>query len=397
VLLTGCAGVAGGPSAPGSAAALQRTVKIVLLESFSGEGAAAGRRAENSLRVQADRLNAGGGLLGRHLEVVSADDESSPTKVVELAREQLTDGQVRLVVGPGSSAAFDAVKPILRQAQVPNCVTAVADGTMADSPFSFRAAPSDRDRLDSLLAYVRRSHPGVRSVGLIDGGEQPARFGDDILAARAGGSGLSYVGRASAGTSDAHAVSAVRLLAAEGAQAAFVSGAPELAARVAAGAAAAGPQGGLQLLGLDGFAEYSFPTTAGEAATGSAFAGGIQTYLSQRPEAIWPAGYRDFFLRVSHAYGFGASGVEIQGNPAIADCVLQWSRAVEKAGTFTGKAVASAWEQLDLPATETALGVRESASPGNHTTVPAGSVFVYSWIKSGTGYRLRQLAGPPAA
>jgi hypothetical protein len=89
--------------------------------------------------------------------------------------------------------------------------------------------------------------------------------------------------------------------------------------------------------------------------------------------------------------------VEIQGNPAIADCVLQWSRAVEKAGTFTGKAVASAWEQLDLPATETALGVRESASPGNHTTVPAGSVFVYSWIKSGTGYRLRQLAGPPAA
>jgi branched-chain amino acid transport system substrate-binding protein len=372
-------------------------VKIVLLESFSGDSAAVGRRAENSLRVQADRLNARGGLLGRHLEVVAADDESSPAKVGELAREQLTDGQVRLVVGPGSSATFDAVKPILRQAQVPNCVTTVADGPIAGAPFTFRAAPSDRDRLASLLAYVRRSHTDVRGVGLIDSGEQPARLGDDMLAAQAGGNGFAYVGRAPAGASDADAVSAMQMLAAQGAQAAFVDGPPELAARVAADVAAAGLQGRLQLLGLDGFGDYAFPSTAGEAATGSAFAGDIQSYLTQQADTGWPAGYRDFFLRASHAYGFASNGVEIQGSPALADCVLQWSRAVEKAGTFTGKQVSSAWEQLDLPATETALGVHESASPGNHTTVPAEGVFVYSWVKSGTGYRLRQLAGPGAA
>ncbi|MBJ7614362.1 MAG: ABC transporter substrate-binding protein [Candidatus Dormibacteraeota bacterium] len=379
---------------PGSAGSSQRTVKIVLLESFSGDRAAVGRRAENSLRVQADLLNARGGLLGRHLEVVAADDESNATKARELAREQLTDGQVQLVVGPGTSATFDAVKPLLRQAQLPNCVTAAADATMAAAPFSFRAAPSDRDRLASLISYLRRSHPDVRSIGLIDSGEQPARFGDDLLAAQAGGSGLAYVGRASPGPGDPDAAAAVQLLTSRGAQAAFVSGPPELAARAAAGVAAAGLQGRLQLLGLDGFGDYSFPATAGEAATGSAFAGGIQAYLTQQSEASWPAGYRDFFLRVSHAYGYGSNGVELQGDPAPADCVLQWSRAVEKAGTFTGTAVTSAWEQLDLPATETALGVRESASPGNHTTVPAEAVFVYSWVKSGTGYRLRQLAGP---
>jgi branched-chain amino acid transport system substrate-binding protein len=397
VLVSGCAGVAGGPFAPGSAVTSQRTVKILLLESFSGDGAAAGRRAENSLRVQADRLNTRGGLLGRHVEVVAADDESSPTKVGELAREQLTDGQVRLVVGPGSSATFDAVKPVLRQARVPNCVTAVADATMADSPVSFRAAPSDRDRLGSLLAYLRRSHPEVRSVGLIDSGEQPARLSDDIVAAQAGSSGLAYAGTASSGTSDGDAVSAVQVLAAQGAQAALVSGSPGLAARVAAAVAAAGLQGRLQLLGLEGFGDYSFPSTAGEAAAGSVFAGGIQTYLTQQAEASWPAGYRDFFERGSRAYGLATNGVEIQGSPAIADCVLQWSRAVQKSGTFTGTAVTSSWEQLDLAATETALGVRERASPDNHTTVSAEAVFVYSWIKSGTGYRLRQLAGPAAA
>jgi hypothetical protein len=32
-----------------------------------------------------------------------------------------------------------------------------------------------------------------------------------------------------------------------------------------------------------------------------------------------------------------------------------------------------AWEQLDVPATRTALGVREKATPANHTTVAADS------------------------
>src|SRR2546430_275811 len=154
--------------------------------------------------------------------------------------EQMADGQVGGVVGPGSSVPFDAVKPLLTRAEVPNCVTTVADGRVAGAPFTFRAAPSDRDRLASLIAYVRRSHADVRGVGVIDSAERPPRIGDDILAAQAGSNGLAYVGRASAGASDADAVSAMQLLAAQGAQAAFVDGPAELAARVAAGVAAAG-------------------------------------------------------------------------------------------------------------------------------------------------------------
>ena len=371
-------------------------MKVALVDSFSGAGAAAGRRAENSLRVQVEVLNAGGGLLGRHLELVTADDESKPDKARELVREQVQDTRVRLIVGPGSSETFDAVKAVLGRAQVPNCVTAVSDATITGSPFTFRTAPSDRDRLSSLFAYLRRDHPEVRGIGLVDGAGQPAQLGDDLLIEQAGRQSLAYVGRASPGLSDSDAVSAVQLLAGQGAKAVLVGGRPQVVARVAGAVVAAGLQGKLQLLGLDGLGAYSFPGTAGDAAGGSAFAGGIQAYLTQQPEASWPAGYRDFVHRVSKAYGYGTDGVEITGAPAVADCVLQWSGAVQKAGTFTGPAVAAAWEQLDLPATQTALGVREKVSPGNHTTVAGDSVFVYSWIRTGTSFRLRQLAGPVA-
>jgi hypothetical protein len=176
-----------------------------------------------------------------------------------------------------------------------------------------------------------------------------------------------------------------------------VGGRPEVVARVANGMVAAGLQGKLQLLGMDRLGDYSFPGVAGDAASGSAFAGTIQAYLTQQPEASWPAGYRDFVRRVSKAYWYGTDGVEVTGAPAVADCVLQWSRAVKKAGTFAGPAVTLAWEQLDLPATQTALGVREKASRGNHTTVAGESVFVYSWVRTGTSYRSRQLAGPVAS
>lgn len=54
--------------------------------------------------------------------------------------------------------------------------------------------------------------------------------------------------------------------------------------------------------------------------------------------------------------------MEIQATPAFADCVMQWARALQDAGTFAGVNVARAWEQLDIAGGGMALGVRESSS-----------------------------------
>jgi branched-chain amino acid transport system substrate-binding protein len=394
LLLTACGALGAGPAAPASQSSAHSTVKVALVESFSGPGAGAGRRASNGLQLEVDRLNAQGGLLGQRLEIVSADDESNPDKARELVREQLGDSRVKLLVGPDSGASLAAVEPLVRQANVPQCVTAVPDGSMAGAPVSFRAAPSESDRLGALFSYLRRGHPETGRIGLLDGGGQPVDPDETLLAQQAAGHGLGYTGRVAVGQSDADAAVAVQQLLAEGAQAALVGGSPDVAARAAAAIAAAGLRGQLELLGLDGVGDYSFPASAGDAAEGSVFAGTLQSYLTDQPEAGWPAGYRDFVHGVSRTYGYAAAGVQIQGSPAFADCIIQWSRAVQKAGTLAGSTVAGDWEKLGLPASETALGVPERASPSNHTTVPAEGVFVYAWVKSGSGYRLRQLDGP---
>jgi hypothetical protein len=62
---------------------------------------------------------------------------------------------------------------------------------------------------------------------------------------------------------------------------------------------------------------------------------------------------------------------------------------VRAAGTFAGAAVARAWERLDLPAAETALGVRERLTPGDHSAVGQDGLLAYTWAREGTRYRLQ--------
>lgn len=57
------------------------------------------------LELWRDELNAAGGLLGRQVELVLRDDESSAVRCAEIYRELIKDGQADLLIGPFGSAA----------------------------------------------------------------------------------------------------------------------------------------------------------------------------------------------------------------------------------------------------------------------------------------------------
>jgi branched-chain amino acid transport system substrate-binding protein len=388
------AGCAGQPAVP-DRAPLGRTVKVAVLDTFSGPTASAGRFDQNGLQVMADQLNAGGGLLGNRVEIVSADDERKPEKAAELAREQLSDSGVKLLVGPSSTEAFQAVKDQLGPAGVPDCVAAASDAAITGTALSFRVAPAERDRTATLLGYLQKNRPEIKSLALLDEGDATGQSYDNQVAQQAARIGLNYAGHRTLDV-DADIKGVLQRLLDEGVQGFLLAGRADTAVRVATAAQELGLGGKVPLLGLQGLDGYEVPSAAGEVAAGSIFSADIHSYLTDEPEAGWPARYRTFVHDVTRQYGYGNGGVELQGTPAAADCLLQWARAVRMAGTFGGPAVARAWERLDLPAGETVLGVREKLSPEDHTAVAAQGVFLYSWVKSGSGYRLKQLQGPAA-
>ncbi len=382
VLLMACA-------APqtGQAPAVRHMVKVALVDSFSGAGAADGRVARNGVQSAVDALNAAGGLLGDRVEVVAADGERDPAKTAELVGQQLSDDGVKLLVGPGSSAMFQAARDTILAAGLPNCVTDVADGQLTGAASTFRLGPPDGAQVAALLGAVRLAHPDVRRLGLVGDGGLAAVAADRELAAQAPAAGLAYVG----GASDTDATAALQHLADLGAQAVVLADPTVSAARVAQ-AARQVAQGHLQLLGFSSLGRYDFPGQGGDQAVGAILVASGLAYLTGGPESGWPAGYRTFIDTAAREYGYGPEGVELQASPAAADCVLEWAAAVRRAGTFDGVRVSRAWTTLDLPASRTNLGAHERPAAPARSAIGPDAIIAYAWTKQNTRFRLQQLS-----
>jgi ABC-type branched-subunit amino acid transport system substrate-binding protein len=391
LVISACAGnapLAGGPTSSG-------IVKVSLVDVFSGTSSSSGQNLRNSLQAEVDQINTHGGLLGSQVEVVAADDESRPDKGAELVREQVADRGVKLMVGPNSTDVYLAARHFITQARVPNCLSAgVTDADVRGAPSTFRTQGRDEDRVAALIRYLQRNQPGVNKIGLIADDDDSGHGLDTLMASQAGGplkaAGITYVGAALTPLSATDFTPYVQQLVAAGAQAVVLSNEPTTAVEDALAVDQAGQTGKVTLLGIGGVDTYSYPTTGGPAAVGTVFASTIQAYLTGAPQSRWPPAYRDFVRTITSQYGYASNGVEIQGSPAAADCILQWAKAVRKAGTFDGPSVVRAWEGLDLAPSESVLGVREA--PRNHNSVPASGIFVYQWARQGSHFQLKQLS-----
>ena len=69
--------------------------KIGSEQPLSGAGAAGGKTAVVGLQMAADRINANGGVNGRPIELVIADDESSPAVARQKTSKARAGGQYR--------------------------------------------------------------------------------------------------------------------------------------------------------------------------------------------------------------------------------------------------------------------------------------------------------------
>jgi ABC-type branched-subunit amino acid transport system substrate-binding protein len=136
-----------------------------------------------------------------------------------------------------------------------------------------------------------------------------------------------------------------------------------------------------------------YANTAGAGATGTVFATTPQPSRDGVAASRWPAVYRTFVDGVRGRFGDATGSTEVQGSAAAADCVLAWARAVRRAGSLEGPAVARAWRSLDLPAQQTALGVEERFSGSSPGAVLPGGISIQEWVQSGGRRSLRALSG----
>jgi branched-chain amino acid transport system substrate-binding protein len=100
-------------------AAAQDLVKLGLVAAMSGQSAKSGEAIVRGLSLAVDEINAGGGLLGKKVELIVRDDESNPAKGAIAARELVQREKVAALFGGLDTPVSLAIVPFANQNKVP--------------------------------------------------------------------------------------------------------------------------------------------------------------------------------------------------------------------------------------------------------------------------------------
>src|SRR5262249_34588750 len=115
--------------------------KIGTLQPLSGAGAAGGKTALVGVQMAVDRINKSGGINGRPLEIVVADDESKPDVGRRKTEKLLVEDKVDVHVGGFLSNVCLACMPVFEEYQVLNMISVCLDTTLTTTKcnkYSFR-------------------------------------------------------------------------------------------------------------------------------------------------------------------------------------------------------------------------------------------------------------------
>ncbi len=153
--------------APAEEAIEEDDIVIGALLPYTGENAAAGTNLERSMRMAAERVNAEGGVDGRHLRILPYDTHSDLKEGKAAARQLVREGAVA-IVGPEEAELAESLSSYLADENV-LMISGGAVSLRSESAADgwYRVVPSAR-RLGQVLAE-RMHADGVTHVVVIAG------------------------------------------------------------------------------------------------------------------------------------------------------------------------------------------------------------------------------------
>lgn len=163
--LAGCSG-----STSDAADSADGPYRVLVTGALSGQGALAANAQTSILAAKAgaEAVNKAGGIGGRQVELVVADDGGDATKAVSSLREAIASGdKPDLFLNSGPSAVAAATLPILKQNRILSFNIGPTDDSAdpAQFPLNFDLSPTAADYAGSIALYTKEK--GYQQVGVI--------------------------------------------------------------------------------------------------------------------------------------------------------------------------------------------------------------------------------------
>jgi branched-chain amino acid transport system substrate-binding protein len=208
-----------------------KTIKIGTTAPLSGPVSAFAQIAK-SAEAYFRKVNAEGGVNGRQIQMIIADDAYSPPKTVEQTRRLVESDEVLLIFGGVGTPTNTAVHKYLNDRKVPQLFLG-SGGAKWDDPKNFPWTvgwqPTYRDEALAYAKYIRASHPDAK-VGVLF---QNDDLGKDYLKAleEGLGGGDRIVARAPYETTSPTIDTQILTLKSSGADVVLVAATPKFAAQ----------------------------------------------------------------------------------------------------------------------------------------------------------------------
>jgi branched-chain amino acid transport system substrate-binding protein len=192
--------------------------EINVILSLTGPGSFLGKNEQSAIELVEQNINKAGGVSGRPVKFVVADDQSSPQVDVQLA-SALIAKNVSLIMGPSLTAGCNAITALLKpDGPVLYCLTAGAQPEKGSYAFTYGVSTRNL-----IAVNVRYFHDrGWKKIAIItstDASGQDGETGLDAALARPDFKDMTVVDREHYGVSDQTVAAQLTRIKASGAQA----------------------------------------------------------------------------------------------------------------------------------------------------------------------------------
>jgi branched-chain amino acid transport system substrate-binding protein len=126
---------------PGQAA---EPIRLGLVDELTGAQAEAGQLTLKGVKLAIDEINAAGGIMGRHIDLIVEDNASTNPGTVLAYSKLVGEGKIAAVIGPLRSTQVQAASPTIAAAKVPAFIGGSDPSlTRVNNPWIFRIRPND--------------------------------------------------------------------------------------------------------------------------------------------------------------------------------------------------------------------------------------------------------------
>jgi branched-chain amino acid transport system substrate-binding protein len=171
----------------GKPAAETPPIKVGAIFAVTGPAANLGAPEARTAEMLVEKINQGGGINGRKIQLIVKDSAGSPEKAISLAKQLIDEDKVLAIIGPSTSGESMSIKNICQEAKTP-LVSCAAAETIVNPVASYVFKTPQKDSDAARMIYKVLKDRNITKVGVIasndgfgDGGKsQLAKLAPDF-------------------------------------------------------------------------------------------------------------------------------------------------------------------------------------------------------------------------